>query len=112
MLQKNFLKRIINALKNYFNIEGKTYVLMVAFYDETGKLINVEVTDKKGVNFDETSEETSRLIPKTPAKVKPFFCEERSFGIISIILYATASSSVEIFLSFNNVSAGNSQSDI
>ena len=58
--------------ENYFNITGKTYVLMVAFYDKEGKLISVKTADKKTVAFDETSSNLTLDLPEGTETVKSF----------------------------------------
>ena len=64
---------IVSAeFKNYFNIENKTYVIMVAFYDEAGKLIKVITGDKKAIGFNESSDEVNLDIPEGCATVKAF----------------------------------------
>ena len=34
-------------IENYFNIEGKTYQIVLAYYDANGKLISTNIFDKK-----------------------------------------------------------------
>ena len=62
----------VAEFENYFNIEGKTYVLMIAFYDEEGKLIGVKTTDKKNVEFNETKTDLTVDIPEGTDKIKTF----------------------------------------
>ena len=62
----------VAEFENYFNIEGKTYVLMIAFYDKDGRLISVKTTDKKTVNFNESSTELVLDIPEGTETVKSF----------------------------------------
>ena len=62
----------IAEFENYFNVTGKTYVLMVAFYDEAGKLISVKTTEKKDVAFDESSSKLVLDIPEGTEKIKTF----------------------------------------
>lgn len=62
----------VAEFENYFNIEGKTYVLMIAFYDEAGKLISVKTTEKKTVDFDESSSELTLDIPEGTDQIKTF----------------------------------------
>ncbi len=64
--------KTLAEFKNYFNIEGKTYTMMVAFYDEAGTLIDVEIQDKKAVEFDETSSKVELEIPEGTAKIKSY----------------------------------------
>jgi len=62
----------VAEFENYFNIEGKTYVLMIAFYDAEGKLISVKTTEKKTVDFDESSSELTLDIPEGTDQIKTF----------------------------------------
>ena len=62
----------VAEFENYFNVTGKTYVLMVAFYDKSEKLISVKTADRKTVDFDATSSELELDIPEDTAKVKAF----------------------------------------
>ena len=62
----------VAEFENYFNVAGKTYVLMVAFYDKDGKLINVKTTGKKDVAFDKSSTELILDIPEGCEQVKSF----------------------------------------
>ena len=62
----------VAEFENYFNIENKTYVLMIAFYDEAGKLISVKTTDKKNVEFNETKTDLTVDIPEGTDKIKTF----------------------------------------
>lgn len=69
------LKEITSAaakFENWFNVEGKTYVIMVAFYDADGKLISVKTTDEKTVDFDASSSNLTLNIPDGTDQIKAF----------------------------------------
>lgn len=69
------LKEITSAaakFENWFNVEGKTYVLMIAFYDADGKLISVKTTDEKTVDFDASSSNLTLNIPDGTDQIKAF----------------------------------------
>lgn len=59
-------------IENYFNVAEKTYQVMLAYYDEAGKLLNVTVADKKDVAEDKTAEDAEYEIPENAAKIKVF----------------------------------------
>jgi len=61
--------------ENWFNVEGKTYVLMIAFYDANNKLIKVKVADEETVGFDSSSDTLTETIPEGTEKVKTFIWE-------------------------------------
>ena len=70
---KNTDKTYINAeIENYFNVAGKTYVVMLAYYDENSKLMDVYVRDEKTVGEDKTVENADYNIPADAEKIKVF----------------------------------------
>ena len=69
----NSNKTYIDAeIENYFNVAGKTYVIMLAYYDENNKLLNVYVRDEKTVAQDKTTESLDYEIPAGTQKIKVF----------------------------------------
>lgn len=69
----NSNKTYINAeIGNYFNVAGKTYTIMVAYYGENNKLLDVYVRDEKVVSEDKTEENLDYAIPSDAKKIKVF----------------------------------------
>lgn len=69
----NSAKTYVSAeIENYFNVAGKTYTVMVAYYGENNKLLDVYVRDEKAVANDKTKDESSYEIPENTEKIKVF----------------------------------------
>ena len=58
-------------IENYFNVAGKTYVVMVAYYGENDKLLNVYIKGEE-VAINKTVEELDYDIPDDAKKIKVF----------------------------------------
>lgn len=59
-------------IENYFNVAGKTYTVMLAYYDENNNLLDVYVRDEKNVANDKTEDDSSYNIPADAEKIKVF----------------------------------------
>ena len=69
----NSNKTYINTeIENYFNVAGKTYVVMLAYYGEKDRLFDVYVRDEKTVAEDKTVENLDYEIPSDAKKIKVF----------------------------------------
>ena len=59
-------------IENYFNIAGKTYQIVAAYYDAEGKLVNATVVNEKNVENDVTTFDAEYVFPENAAKIKVF----------------------------------------
>lgn len=59
-------------IENYFNVAGKTYTVLLAYYGENNKLLDVFVRDEKQVAKDKTTESADYDIPEGTKKIKVF----------------------------------------
>ena len=59
-------------IENYFNVANKTYVVMVAYYGENNKLLNVYIKGEEEVAINKTVEELDYDIPDDAKKIKVF----------------------------------------
>lgn len=78
----NFQVNIVNAegktnlgakIENFYNVAGKTYTIMLAYYDGNNKLLNTFIQDTKNLEFDtNTVEEEIYDIPEGTEIAKVF----------------------------------------
>ena len=59
-------------IENYFNVAGKTYQIVLAYYDANGKLLSTKIIDKKDVKENVTTFDAEYEFPVNAAKVKAF----------------------------------------
>jgi len=97
----------IAEFTNYFNVTGKKYVLMVAFYDNDGKLISVNTTGQKEAAFDETKTKLELDIPENAEKIKAFMWNTTQ----NMIPLATAKTTKPVKTTINVLALGNSFTD-
>lgn len=65
-------------IKNNFNIEDKTYTMVLAYYDESMNLVSVRSSNTKDILFDETEDTFSSDIPSGVKQIKAFLWQSLS----------------------------------
>lgn len=61
-----------SKIENYFNVPGKTYTIMTAYYDENNKLLDVFVQNTRNLGFEENKDSVEYTIPENAEDVKVF----------------------------------------
>ncbi len=64
--------KIQAEIGNYFNVADKTYTVMLAYYGENDRLLNVYVEEEKSVANDKTEDKLEYVIPQNAKKIKVF----------------------------------------
>ncbi len=66
-------KTVLNSkIENYYNVPGKTYTIMTAYYGENNKLLDVFVQNTKNLAFEENEDSAEYDIPEGAEEVKVF----------------------------------------
>lgn len=86
-------------IENYYGIEGKTYTVMLAYYDEDCKLVDVHVQDTKQLGFGVTESEIKEYtIPENAEEAKVFIWDKTTSMVPLVDEYEASTKEVRVLL--------------
>lgn len=84
ILKVNGKTLLDTKIENYYNVPGKTYTVMLAYYGENNNLLNIHMQETKEIGFDTTTTPEAEYDIPEDAKIVKVFMWDKTTSLVPL----------------------------